>query len=136
MKRLEDNPYNVILNTVRRDVAERSRSPIRLGTVLTAAPLTVQAGGLVLTAEDLLVNADLLGYTEPAVALGGLTGTLAVSASCSDGGSINSITVKPSALTAASLAHPARLAAGDRVVLLSEDDQTFLIICKCKAVTV
>ena len=133
MKRLEDNPYNVILNTVRRDVAERSRSPVRLGTVLTVAPLTVQTGGLVLAAADLLVNPDLLAYGEAGAALGGLTGSLNVTASCSDGGSINSIAVNSGSLTA-SLSHPGRLAVGDRVVLLSEDDQVFYLICKCKAV--
>ena len=72
------------------------------GVVSAAAPLTVQAEGLALTGRDLCVSASLLART--------LRGTV-------DG-------------KAASISMPGELGAGDRVLLLTVDGQTYYILCK------
>ena len=61
---MEGNPYKEIIDTVNEQV-HRGVLPLAItGVVLTAAPLTVSAGGVVLSAASgLLVSADLLPRT-------------------------------------------------------------------------
>lgn len=90
-----------------------------IGEVLSAGEgtLSVRAEGLPLTKKDLWVNEALLpGYSPK------LEGTLL--GFCPDGGVITQ--VSKDQLTRSELA----LRAGDRVVLLTTDHQTYYLICK------
>lgn len=90
-----------------------------IGEVLSAGEgaLSVRAEGLPLAKRDLWVNEALLPGYSPKLA-GVLTG------SCPDGNTVT--TVSKDQLTRSELA----LRAGDRVVLLTTDHQTYYLICK------
>ena len=134
---MEDNPYTVMVGAMRKAGQDGRPTVFRLGTVMSLAPLTIQAGDIPLTGGDLLVNADLLPRTRPAVltgtaALTTLTGTLtgtdaegAVELSVSDGGLIGEETI-----TGTLVEQVGTLAIGDRVVLLTTDDQLHIVLCK------
>ena len=87
-------------------------------TAGTQEGLRVQCCGTELTAEDLRVNEALLtGY------LPQLSGTLR--GSCSDGGSCT-VPVDREDLARARFS----LVAGDQVVLLTQDEQVYYLLCK------
>ncbi len=121
MKSLEESA-GVILDSMFR-VNDRGQQPaqIAMGQVLTTGSpqgLRVRCGGLELTARDIRINPALLaGYD---YGLGGtLTGT------DSRGGSVT-VEVDPGDLSRSGFG----LAAGDLVVLATQDWQTFALICK------
>lgn len=90
-----------------------------IGSVLsgTQEGLTIQCGGTVLEASDLWCNEALLEGYSPKLE-GDLPG------SCPDGST--QTPVRKDQLTRAEFA----LNAGDRVVLLTEDQQEYYLICK------
>ena len=79
--------------------------------------LQVQCGGNVLTAADIWINEALLEGYSPKL-IGSLPGT------CPDGGTNTPVTKDQ--LTRSEFA----LTAGDRVVLLTEDEQAYYLLCK------
>ena len=92
-----------------------------VGKVLsgTEQGLRVQCGGTRLTAADIWINEALLaGYSPKLIARAPLPGT------CPDGATSTPVTKDQ--LTRGEFA----LKAGDRVVLLTEDQQTYYLICK------
>lgn len=91
-------------------------------TVGTEEGLKIQCNGLELTADQIWINEALLvGYSPKLV--GTLPGT------CPDGGTITPVTKDQ--LTRGEFA----LKAGDRVVLLTQDEQTYYLICKAVKLT-
>lgn len=104
-------------------VGRRSRAPAQfvIGQVLAAGEkeLRVSCGGQELTREDLWVNEDLLPGWCPR-----LKGTL--NGICSSHGGTVTTPVKASQLTREDHA----LARGDRVILLTEDQQDYYLVCK------
>ena len=81
--------------------------------------LQVQCGGTLLTAKDIWINEALLaGYSPKLIAQSPLPGT------CPTGRTETPVTKDQ--LTRGEFA----LKAGDRVVLLTEDQQTYYLICK------
>ena len=110
------------LLTAMGQAARRSPGPLAsaLGEVTagTQEGLRVQCGGTELTAEDLRVNEALLtGYCPQ------LSGTL--HGSCTGGGSCT-VPVDREDLARARFA----LVAGDQVVLLTQDEQVYYLLCK------
>lgn len=110
------------LITAMGQAARRSQGPMAfaLGEVTagTQEGLRVQCGGTELTAEDLRVNEALLtGYCPQ------LSGTL--HGSCTGGGSCT-VPVDREDLARARFA----LVAGDQVVLLTQDEQVYYLLCK------
>ncbi len=96
-----------------------------IGTVTVGSQegLRVQCGGTELTRADLWINEALLeGYTPQLE--GDLTG------SCSDGGTC-AVHMEREDLSRARFA----LAAGDRVVLLTQDKQIYYLLCKVVKLT-
>ena len=106
------------LLTAMGQAARRSQGPLAfaLGEVTagTQEGLRVQCGGTELTAEDLRVNEALLtGYCPQ------LSGTLHGCGSCT-------VPVDREDLARARFA----LVAGDQVVLLTQDEQVYYLLCK------
>ena len=102
-------------------VSRDSQGPasFAIGQVLIGSQegLKVQCGGLTLTADMLWINEGLLeGYSPK------LEGTL--SGSCPDGGTTTPVSADQ--LKRAEFA----LKAGDRVVLLTQDEQDYYLVCK------
>lgn len=95
-----------------------------VGEVLTASPLTVDVGGTT-QESDRFYLCDRLrqGHTEKVTP----TGTLSVSASCASG-SHSSASVTGGTLTVQTAAPV--LQKGDAVLLLTADDQSFVLIDK------
>lgn len=137
------DPFLGLLRELRADADERQRPGVCVGKIvaLTATTIRIQADGLELDEEDVLISADLApGYTETGtltVYPGGLTGPcqLSAAAACEAGGAHDAITVM--GMAAGSLAQTgsyapeSRLAAGDHVLLLpTEDRQLYYIVAK------
>lgn len=122
---MEDNPYVKMAEGMKN--AGRTRQLLRMGIVTSTAPLVIQSGGIPLSGNDLYVNRMLLGYGEK-VSLQDVNGTLNATCDCEQG-SIQKLTVAGGVLSAG-INHPLSLAVGDTVALLSEDDQTYVVLCK------
>lgn len=100
---------------------------IRLGTVLTVSPLSISVGKLPIEAENLRVNASLLPTpmeTDFTFEDGEAQGTIKMEETFEAGFTFES----GEATGTIRLKEP--LKPGDRVLLYSEDDQVFYIICK------
>lgn len=106
---------------------------LRLGTVTSPAPLEIDVAGTAQEAERLYISHRLVdGHREKLRVTGSaVSGALAINASCGKGShtsmDIHSGTV---ALDAVAAQSGPVLAAGDTVLLLTEDDQIFYIIDK------
>lgn len=111
------------LMTAFAGTARRGQRPasFSIGLVKTGSEerLEVQCGGTLLTAADIWINEALLtGYSPKLIAETPLPGT------CPDGTTHTPVTADQ--LTRGEFA----LKAGDRVVLLTEDQQFYYLICK------
>lgn len=96
---------------------EAPKAPIMLGKILQAQPLRLQADGLTIEQDSILINEALVfGYSPKLV--GTLVGT------CPDGKTVTP--VHKDDLTRGEFA----LKADDQVVVFSPDRQTYYIICK------
>lgn len=124
---MQDNPYMAMLDGIKQR-AQAGFSPVRTGVVAGVAPLAVSTGGITLSGADLLVNADLLPRTRQ-VRLTEPDGTLKGSASGAANGTLTLDLEDANALCTATEQGGA-LAFGDRVVLLTEDNNTFVVLCK------
>ena len=103
---MQENPYDAIAQLLRQE------SPglfWRMGPVLTSNPLSVEAGGLKLSGQGLFCNAALL--SEPFDAEISLPGSGIQEANAG-------VRIKKP------------LQEGDRVLLCSDGDQVFYVICK------
>lgn len=134
---MQDNPYAALAGAMRQAGREGRPAVYRFGTVTALVPLTVQAGDLLLTGGDLLVNAGLLPRTRPVTlngtaALSDLTGSLT---GTDNEGSVDLIVtaggLSGNGTVTGTLAEQAgSLTVGDRVVLLTADDQLHVVLCK------
>lgn len=120
MAKTLDESVGLLLSAMGR-MGENHQSPMVLavGQVVVGSQegLQVQCGGNVLTAADLWINEALLEGYSPKL-IGNLPGT------CPDGRTNTPVTKDQ--LTRSEFA----LAAGDRVVLLTEDEQAYYLLCK------
>lgn len=115
---MEHNPYEVLAGTF--GAGRTAALAYRLGRVTALEPLTVSVAGVEVS-SGLLVNAGLLPGAGRQVSL---QGTMTVPSAM--GPLTGDVSGEGLALTAGD----AGLAAGDSVLLLSGDDQTFILICK------
>ena len=108
------NPYGEMA----KGLDGKTTSPMVIGEVVQfgGGKLRVTADGLALTEKDILINAELVRDMR-------VSGTLDGSVNCSYG-SISRMTVSEGTLK-----RPA-LTAGDRVLLLTADRQTYYLVCK------
>lgn len=120
MAKTLDESVGMLLSAMGQ-VSRGNQTPMALaiGQVLVGSQegLQVQCGGNVLTTADIWINEALLEGYSPKLE-GSLPGT------CPDGGTHTPVT--PEQLTRAEFA----LRAGDRVVLLTEDEQAYYLLCK------
>ena len=118
---MEDNPYRSLAGAF---AGEGSGGPkLRIGTVTSVSPLTLSIGGLPVGVTELRWNAALLAHDETVQATG-LSGSVADTAIPS-GQSFNT-----GSATAAVRVTPAAIKTGDVFLTFSEDDQSFLVLCK------
>lgn len=122
--------YDRIYETMRKAGGEEARAGrlrLRLGTVTAVSPLSVEVAGTEQEAERFYISCRLLaGHTENIKLTGGAGGFTANSGS--HGVSVDPGTVRLTQLVQ-TLEEPA-LQAGDQVLLLTDDDQTFYLIDK------
>ena len=122
--------YSRIYEAMRKaggEGAQAGRLRLRLGTVRAVSPLSVEVAGTEQEAERFYICRRLVrGHTEKIQLTGGAGGFTANGSSHSV--SIDSGTVQITRLTA-TLEEPV-LQAGDLVLLLTDDDQTFYLIDK------
>lgn len=123
---MEKDAYSRILKAAGEAGASESRKGalrLLLGTVVSVSPLKVSVAGTVQEAARFYLCDRLRSGHQEMVSV---TGTLTVSARCELGGSHSSAAVSGGTLTATTAA--AVLKAGDRVLLLTEDEQSFYLI--------
>ena len=134
---MEGNAYSELANMINE--AGRPKGPVgpahlRLGTVLTAEPLKVDVAGTIQEAERFYISHRLVKDHQELLELdcSGVNGNLSIQASCGYG-SHSSMSVSSGTLNTprclAAQAEPV-LKAGDEVLLLTEDDQTFYLMDK------
>jgi len=114
---MEDNPYSLLAQIMRPGTGRQIA--LYRGRVIKASPLEVDVAGITVSGAELMVNAEMVPYAADLDlddVSGGLNGQ-AVSGS----------------LNAAAQIRPT-LAAGDTVLLLTEDQQLFYILCKVVSV--
>lgn len=116
-EKMQGDPYSRLLEVMRDEGAGAAREgalQITRGTILASTPLTLDVDGTTQEAERVYISARLLeGHTEP-VSLSGLT--------CATGAVDGSEAVL-------AVREPV-LKAGDTVLLLTEDNQTFYLMDK------
>lgn len=117
MSTFEENAGRIALSMERAAQRVAPPSPFLIGEVLAPEPLRVRAGGLDLDADALRINEALLKGYQPK-----LVGTLISSIP------VGEVTtpVKKDDLSRDEHA----LKKGDRVAILTEDYQTYYILCK------
>ncbi len=60
---MEDNPYSVMINSIRQDTSRQLPTIFRLGKVSGTAPLKIEVAGTTQTASSLLKN-NVLSFFE------------------------------------------------------------------------
>lgn len=122
---MEDNPFTTLLETMRGEAKGQIPTAYRLGKVVNASPLKVSASGILLSGDDLLINAGIGERTE-ALAMSELSGELNGTL---HGESVN-LDIAGGHLSAAAKVKTS-LAEDDTVLLISlEDNQKFIVLCK------
>ena len=125
---MQDNPYMAMLNSITKQAQAGMFPSVRTGLVVGVAPLSVNAGGITLSGPDLLVNADLLPRTRQ-VQLSEPEGTIdAVATGAANGATI--LDLEEADIICTAVEQDGTLAVGNRVVLLSEDNNVFVVLCK------
>ena len=122
--------YDRIYETMRKAGGEEARAGrlrLRLGTVTAVSPLSVEVAGTEQEAERFYISCRLVqGHTEQVTLSGGSGGFTANNGT-------HSVSLVPGTLrieqVTQTLAAPV-LQAGDQVLLLTDDDQTFYLIDK------
>ena len=126
---MEDNPYVKFLGAMRDEARGQMPEVYRFGTVESVAPLTISTSGILLSKDDLLINAGITERTETismSETSGDLAGTINGNSSTFyiSGGNMS---------TTASI--ELSLTKGDNVLLIPIDDnQKFIILCKVVSV--
>lgn len=118
---MEDNPYTKLAGMM-GEANTGGQLRLRVGTVLSMEPPKIAVGGIEADADMLRWNANLLAHRQTVTAP---AGQLAISASCG-WGSHSSAEINGGTLT--ETVTPV-LKTGDSVLTLTEDDQTFFVLC-------
>ena len=125
---MQDNPYMAMLNGIKKQAQAGTFPPVRTGVVVSVSPLAVNTGGITLSGADLLVNADLLPRTR-SVKLTEPSGTIKGDATGAANGALTVEFQEAEAIFTETEQNGA-LAVGNRVVLLTEDNNVFVVVCK------
>ena len=133
---MKEDPFSGLYNTM-RDAGKKAipagNARLLHGTVLSVAPLNIDVAGTTQEAERFYISHRLVsGHAEKLTVSGSaVSGALAISSSCPNG-SHSSMTISSGTVELDALATQSGpvLKAGDEVLLLTADDQTFYILDK------
>ena len=114
---MEDNPYSKFVSILKP--SDNSLSLFH-GKVIKTAPLTIDAAGITLSGNELMVNATLLKHD---IYISDVSGSLSTDSS--------ELTITDGELEAKCMPS---LLAGDTVLLLTLDQQLFYVLCKVVSV--
>ena len=99
------DPFTAIASFMENTVGSSGKLKIRRGTVLTVEPLTIDVGGITAEGDELQVNAAMLEHL------------------------VLIVPTNPNQSSFEAMVTP-KLLKGDKVLLLTEDDQLFHVLCK------
>lgn len=121
---MEDNPYTKLAGMMGNENTD-GQLGLRVGTVLSMEPPKIAVGGIEADADMLRWNANLLAHRQTVTAP---AGQLSISASCGYGSHSGA------AVTGGTLVETVKpeIKNGDSVLTLTEDDQTFFVLCKLR----
>lgn len=118
---MEDNPYSSLIGEFQGIAAENNRSILRIGKVVLQKPLKVLTGDILLEKSELKVNHLLLNSYKQKATFRLSGGHLSVGeCSGTPNGEFNGEWNWEEPL----------FQVGDNLIMLTEDDQTFYILCK------
>lgn len=124
---MNTDPYAAFVEAMRQSGAEEAQKHalhMILATVLTVNPISIDVGGTTQEASRIYISSHLMpGYTETVTA----SGSLQISASCPMG-SHSGMSVNGGTLTLKQT-QPI-LKVGDQVIVLTDDDQIFILFSK------
>lgn len=127
---MEDNPYTVFVQSLRQEAKRVNGPGFRLGQVVSPVPLKVRCGSILLSGEDLLVNAMLKPEYSRQIEIKELSGSFSANCLCPETAS-GTRTISSGSVQGQGIAKDEALKAGDQVVMLTMDeDQHFIILCK------
>lgn len=118
---MEDNPFSVLVGEIKNMSREQTPVTFRVGRVVSASPLRVETGGIVLEPSEIYINNMLtVGFTKP-TDIHINSGNLQINGESSaiSGHMSGEIQTRDNILLV-----------GDRVIMLTESDTTFYILCK------
>jgi hypothetical protein len=124
---MEDNPYSALAGAFGGS-GSAGGPRLRIGTVTSISPLTISIGGLPVGITELRWNAQLLAHKQTA-RVSEPNGSLNVYAVCPYS-SHSSATINGGTLTETQDITPDPIRTGDQYLTYSEDDQTFVVLCK------
>lgn len=118
---MEDNPFSVLVGEIKNMSRDQIPVVFRIGRVTSVLPLRLEAGGLPIEENEIYVNETLTKETQRKIDFSGISGNVR----------INGEPASVMGQVAGSLmAQDMGLSVGDRVVLLTESDSTFYLLCK------
>lgn len=133
---MKEDPFSGLYRKMReagQEAIPSGNARLLHGTVLSVAPLKIDVAGTTQEADRFYISHRLVaGHAEKLTVSGSaVSGALDISASCSNG-SHSSMTISGGtvALNAVATQDGPVLKAGDEVLLLTADDQTFYILDK------
>ncbi len=125
---MQDNPYMAMLDGIKQRAQAGAFSPVRTGVVVGVSPLAVNTGGITLSGADLLVSAELLPRIRE-LRLTEANGIIDGDASGAANGTL-SIELQEMDIVCTAAEQDAALSVGNRVVLLTEDNNVFIVLCR------
>lgn len=118
---MEDNPFSVLVGEIKNMSRDQIPVVFRIGRVVSVYPLRVETGGIVLEASEIFVNESLVKGTERKIDFGDISGNLQIN------GEAAYVTGQANG---AFKAQDMGLSAEDRVILLTDEDNVFYLLCK------
>ena len=115
---MEDNPYSLFAQLMK---PPETQLKLYKGEVIKISPLTINAAGIELSGNELMVNAAMLKHNA-SVSMVDVSGSLSASP-------VDTLTISSGNISATSEIFP-DLAIGDSVLLLTTDAQLFYVLCK------
>lgn len=110
---MEDNPYSKFVSLFQ---PSDNRLSLFRGKVIKIVPLTIDAAGITLSGNELMVNAELL---ERDISISDISGSISTDSS--------ELTITDGEVEAKCMPN---ISAGDTVLLLTLDQQLFYVLCK------
>lgn len=112
---MEDNPFSAIVQQIKNISKEQIPTVFRMGRVVSIEPLRVETGGIVLEKNEIYLNKMIIDS-------GIQAGMQSISSA-----EIDSIIHQEEICAGYS---PPILSIGDQVVMISESDAVFYLLCK------